>query len=102
MREHTKKRHIKKASAFQTKKQKENDSINWQDAFKEAFGDMPYYAITLRGLRNREGWTQVELSNRTGISQTNLSKMENGKRSIGKNIAKKLAEVFKTNYRMFL
>jgi transcriptional regulator with XRE-family HTH domain len=32
-----------------------------------------------------------------GISQGNISHMEHGKRSIGKQIAKKLAALFKTD-----
>lgn len=36
------------------------------------------------------------------IAQTNISQMELGKRTIGKNLAKKLAAFFKTDYRLFL
>jgi len=54
------------------------------------------------GLRLREGLTQEQLARRLGIKRTNLSEMENGKRPIGKNMAKRLAEVLKTNYKVFL
>jgi hypothetical protein len=37
-----------------------------------------------------------------GKKQNNLSEMENGKRPIGKNMAKRLAEVLHTNYKVFL
>ncbi|MFI5343056.1 MAG: helix-turn-helix domain-containing protein [Chlamydiales bacterium] len=37
-----------------------------------------------------------------GIDQTNISKMELGKRSIRKALAKKLANFFKTDYHLFL
>jgi DNA-binding XRE family transcriptional regulator len=94
-----KKRHIRKPAPFHKKKEV---SIDWKDAFKETFGDMPSSAVSLKGMRNREGWTQAELGKKLDISQANLSKMENGKRAIGKNIAKRLAEVFKTDYRVFL
>lgn len=49
---------------------------------------MPYSAVTLKGYRNREGWTQAELCEKLGVNQANLSKMENGKRSIGKAIGR--------------
>jgi plasmid maintenance system antidote protein VapI len=38
----------------------------------------------------------------TGIHRRHLSEMENAKRPIGKENAKKLAEALNTNYRMFL
>lgn len=103
MRGHTRKHHTRKPVAFRTNKLKRKEiSIDWKDAFKEAFGDIPTSAVSLKGMRNREGWTQVELGEKIGVSQANLSKMENGKRTIGKSIAKKLAGIFKTDYRLFL
>jgi transcriptional regulator with XRE-family HTH domain len=56
----------------------------------------------IRGLRLREGLTQEQLAGRLGIKRNNLSEMENGKRPIGKNMAKRLAEVLHTNYKVFL
>lgn len=48
--------------------------------------------IALRAYRTRENLTQKELAARTGIPQHHLSEMENGKRPIGKERARKLAE----------
>lgn len=48
--------------------------------------------IALRAYRTREDLTQKELSARTGIPQHHISEMENGKRPIGKDRARKLAE----------
>lgn len=56
----------------------------------------------IRGLRPREGLTQEQLAGLLGIKRTNLSEMENGKRPIGKNMAKRLAQVLKTDYKVFL
>ncbi len=56
----------------------------------------------LRGVRARESLTQVEFSKKLGVSQNNLSKMENGKRPIGKIIAKRIEKIFGANYRYFL
>lgn len=59
-------------------------------------------SVHLKGLRYREGLTQVQLAEKTGIRQNHLSEMENGKRTIGKETAKKLATVLNTDYRLFL
>lgn len=99
MRAHTRKLHTREPAAFRIKKE---ESIDWKDAFKETFGDMPIAAVSLKGMRNREGWTQSQLGEKIGVSQANLSKMESGKRPIGKTMAKRLAKVFDTDYRIFL
>lgn len=48
---------------------------------------------SLRIYRHREALTQKDLAALTGISQHHISEMEHGKRAIGKERAKKLAEV---------
>jgi len=58
--------------------------------------------VALRAYRNREGLTQKQLSELTGIPQHHISEMENGKRTIGKERAKKLAEQLKCDYRQLL
>lgn len=62
----------------------------------------PEWAVALRGLRYREGLTQKMLGEMLGIEQTNISKMERGIRPIGKTIAKRIAKIFKSDYRIFL
>lgn len=56
----------------------------------------------LRGYRYRDDLTQVELAKLAGIPRRHISDMENGRRPIGRHNAQKLAEVFKTDPRMFL
>ena len=56
----------------------------------------------LKGIRYREELTQEQLAALTGISRRHISEMENGKRTIGKATARKLAEVLRADYRMFL
>jgi transcriptional regulator with XRE-family HTH domain len=56
----------------------------------------------LRGSRHKAEMTQNDLAEALGISQHHISEMENGKRPIGKLMAKRLAEIFKCNYRKFL
>lgn len=56
----------------------------------------------LRGFRYRDNLTQATLAKLTGIPRNHISEMENGKRSIGKQTARKLAEALNTDPRMFL
>jgi DNA-binding XRE family transcriptional regulator len=59
-------------------------------------------SVALRGARKREALTQKELAHLVGISQVHIPEMENGKRPIGKDLAKRLAQALKVNYRVFL
>ena len=68
---------------------------------EEVFPDL-HPGSAIRGLRLREGLTQEQLARLLGIKRTNLSEMENGKRPIGKNMAKRLAQALKTDYKAFL
>ena len=68
-------------------------SIPWRESsqYQELLKNPP--AVFLSGARYREGLTQVELAERAGIPRRHISEMENGKRPIGKQNARKLAEV---------
>lgn len=104
MRVHTRKLRTEGHRKEDNKSLVEDDKpIVWgDDAFHEWFGDIPKASVMLRGFRNREGLTQNELGATLGIPQTNISQMERGVRSIGKQLAKRLAVFFKTDYRLFL
>ncbi|WP_045221203.1 helix-turn-helix domain-containing protein [Desulfonatronum thioautotrophicum] len=57
----------------------------------------------LRAYRNRESLTQAELARMTGIPQHQISEMETGKRTIGKERARKLAQALNvSDFRFFL
>jgi DNA-binding XRE family transcriptional regulator len=56
----------------------------------------------LREQRKRLGLSLQTLARRTGIAQPNLSAIENGKRALGLSVAKRIGEVLKVNYRVFL
>ncbi|MDP3558851.1 MAG: helix-turn-helix transcriptional regulator [Legionellaceae bacterium] len=56
----------------------------------------------MKGLRHREGLSQIAFAKALNITQTNLSAMENGRRSIGKALAKRIANQFNIDYRLFL
>lgn len=80
----------------------DTDTIPVAEFFDKHFAGESRPAVHLRGLRTREGLTQVELAERTGINRRHLSEMENGKRPIGKAAARKLAEALGGDYRMLL
>lgn len=57
---------------------------------------------SLRAYRYREEFTQSELAKKSGIPQANISAMESGKRPIGLNIAKRLAEILNCDYKKLI
>ena len=57
---------------------------------------------SLRGARYREDISQRQLAKLTGVSVQNISTMENGRRPIGKEMAKRFAQVLNTDWRLLL
>jgi len=70
-------------------------------SIEEVFPDF-HIGHALRGLRSREELTQKQLSEMIGVTPSHISEMENGKRSIGKNMAKRLAKALRAEYKVFL
>lgn len=101
MQAHTRMHHTEHSTRKHVEVKKEAP-MSADEMIHKICGDTPEWAIALRGLRAREGLSQAAMGELLGIAQTNISKMELGKRSIGKKIAKRLAELFKTDYRIFL
>lgn len=89
--------HLQKLETF-LDKYGESESIPWEDLAKDRLAKYGKVGIVLRGARYREGLSQKELASRTGISQNNISKIENGKRAIGEKVAKKLAKALKIDF----
>ncbi|MCF7936720.1 MAG: helix-turn-helix domain-containing protein [Synergistales bacterium] len=56
----------------------------------------------LRGARLKEGFTQRDLAESAGLSRHHISEMEHGKRPIGKDVARRLAQSLNVDYRIFL
>lgn len=78
-----------------------SDSIGLAEVFPEYAGNP--LGLALRGARHREGFTQRQLAEMTGIPQRHISEMECGKRQIGRERAKRLAEALQvSDYRVFL
>jgi plasmid maintenance system antidote protein VapI len=46
--------------------------------------------------------TQAQLAEKIGVKRHHISEMESGKRPIGKDMAKRLADVLHTDYKVFL
>lgn len=78
------------------------ESTPWREVFKKEINDSSEAAIVLRASRTKAGLTQKELAKKLKTSQPNIAALENGSRSIGKELAKKLSKIFNTDYRVFL
>jgi transcriptional regulator with XRE-family HTH domain len=77
------------------------DSVPWRDAYPEC-SEAQLIGKALAGARYREGLAQIQLSELTGIPQRHISEMENGKRPIGKEMAKRLGKALNIGYKVFL
>lgn len=80
-----------------------DETLPWReiaaDRIKSAGGETAHMVKTSREMA---GLTQIELAKKLSMPQSNLSQIETGRRSVGKALAKKLAKVFKVDYRVFL
>ena len=76
--------------------------IRWSDVYKENFKNRPEWAVCLRAARYKNSLSQKELSEKSSIPITTISKYENGERKISAIQAKKLAKTLKTDYKVFL
>lgn len=78
-----------------------SESVPWRDAYSE-FNESKLIGKALAGARAREDMTQIQLAEKTGIPQRHISEMENGKRPIGKEMAKRLGKALNISYKVFL
>ncbi|MCG2750372.1 MAG: helix-turn-helix domain-containing protein [Desulfobacteraceae bacterium] len=77
-----------------------SESSPWRDSFSEFKNNSA--GTALAGARYKEGLTQRQLSDLTGIPQRHISEMENGKRVIGRKNALLLSKSLKMDYRLFM
>ncbi len=70
-------------------------------SIEKVFPDL-HPGSAIKGLRYRENLTQDQLAQKMGIKRHHISEMENGKRPIGKEMARRLAEALNTDYKVFL
>jgi ribosome-binding protein aMBF1 (putative translation factor) len=78
------------------------DAIPWEEIAAERIEKYKKAGLVLRGARYREGISQKTLAIKSGVSQDNISRIENGKRGVGEKVAKKLAKSLKIDYRLLL
>ena len=78
------------------------DSIPASDLFADLDQERTKAGALLKGLRARENMNQTAFAKAIAVTQANLSKMEHGKRPIGKQIAKRIEQVFGDHYKYFL
>lgn len=79
-----------------------DQSVPAEAVFPELADEATRAASMLRGSRHKAEMTQKELASALGVKQHHLSEMENGKRPIGKAMAKRLASVLDCDYRLFV
>lgn len=56
----------------------------------------------IRGIRFRDGITQLELAEKLKVTQSDISQMETGARKIGRKLAKRIEKLYGVHYRSFL
>ena len=83
-------------------KKEASDTINAEDFFSNVDEKYSKAGALLKGLRYREDLNQTEFAKRINVTQADLSKMENGKRRIGRTLAQRIAKEFGINYRSLL
>lgn len=79
-----------------------NKKISIKNIFDKLDAKYTKAGALLKGLRLREGLSQVAFAKIIEVTQANLSNMEHGKRPIGRIVAKRIEKAFGTNYRYFL
>ena len=80
----------------------DNSLVSADKVFKQLDKKFSKIGNVLAGFRLRDGLTQTQLAKKVNTSQPTIAAIENGKRKIGKNLAFKLANFFKTDYKIFL
>ena len=81
--------------------QEVNEAGEALHTLEEVFPDT-HPGLALKGRRVREGLTQKALAAQIGISASNLSDMEHGRRPIGKEMARRIGAALGEDYRVFL
>ncbi len=78
------------------------DLIPVEEAFPQMKDPSKRIGIIFRGIRFKNHLTQAEVAQKLGLEQSDISKIEKGKRPIGKALAKKIEKAFGIDYRRFL
>ena len=80
----------------------DSDSAPWREGFEDLVEKHGESGLAIRGARARDGLSQAELADKLGTTPQVISLLESGKRPVSKAMAKRLAEVFGGDWRVFL
>jgi ribosome-binding protein aMBF1 (putative translation factor) len=80
----------------------DNSMIPWRETVQDLIEKYTEAGVALKGARAKASLSQNELAGKLKIPQSHISDMENGRRPIGKKMAKRLAEVLNVGYKIFL
>lgn len=95
--------HINELEALLKKYSEDDDvPIAWDVLAKERIEKHKKAGLVLRGMRYRENLSQRQLAQKSHVSQNEISKIENGKRSVGEKVARKLASALNMDYRLLI
>lgn len=94
---------LEEVEAFLEQQCKDDDlPVVWEILAKERIEKYKKSGLVLRGMRYREELSQKKLAEKSGVTQNEISNIENGKRTVGKKIAEKLAKVLNFDYHLLL
>src|SRR5690606_13940774 len=80
----------------------DEERVPAHDVFPDLGDPQRRIGIIFRGIRYKHHLTQVQVAQRLGLDQSDVSKIEKGKRAIGKALAKKVQHEFGIDYRRLL
>jgi DNA-binding XRE family transcriptional regulator len=78
------------------------ESLPAEDVFPNIKDPAKRIGIIFRGIRFKHNLTQAEVAKKLGLDQSDVSKIEKGKRPVGKALAKKIEKEFGIDYHRFL
>lgn len=85
---------------FEVKDQ--GQAITWRESAQDLIKKYTEAGVSLKGARAKADLSQNELAAKLKVTQSHISDMENGRRPIGKKMAKRLADVLNVGYKVFL
>jgi DNA-binding XRE family transcriptional regulator len=93
---------LKNALALIDEKSKDEFAEDRSYSVEEVFPEGITPGDVLQGMRYREDLTQAKLAEMVGVKPSHISDMENGRRPIGKEMAKRLGKALNAGYKVFL
>lgn len=84
------------------KYQVKTDNVSTEGLFAAVNKKYGCAGALLKGVRIREGLTQMQMAKKLKVTQSDISQMENGRRAVGRVMAKRIEKLFDVNYRSFL